>query len=190
MAESVLAFNSVGVLGAQAAPTDETLNEPAYGVFATADRPITLSIAHEDHFWRVLCDVLGWPDLGGLTGGVRRERSSELHDRIAAELARKDAAHWLGVLGDAGVPCGPVNDAAATLGDPMFLARDAFADIEGKRYPRMPVRRDGRPGEPAPGAAPVLGADTERYLAQLGYERAEIERMAAEGVVTMAQVNA
>lgn len=190
MAESVLAFNAVGVLGAQATATDETLNEPAYGVFATTDRPITLSIAHEDHFWRALCDVLGWPDLAGLTGAVRRERSRELRERIGAEIARDDAHHWLEVLGAAGVPCGPVNDAAATLRDELFAGRNAFADIDGKRYPRMPVRRDGAPSAIAAGAAPVLGADTERYLAELGYARDDIDLLAADGIVRMAQVAA
>lgn len=190
MAESVLAFNAVGVLGAQAAATDETLNEPAYGVFATADRPITLSIAHEDHFWRVLCEVLALPDVADLTGVVRRERSAELRTRIAAGIAREDASHWLGVLGRAGVPCGPVNDAAAALRDDLFVARDAFADVDGKRHPRIPIRRDGAPASTAPGGAPVLGADTGRYLAELGYPRADIDRLAAEGIVRMAEVHA
>lgn len=190
MAESVLAFNAVGVLGAQAGASDETLNEPAYGVFAAADRPITLSIAHEDHFWRMLCEVLGWSDLAGLSGPARRERSAELRARLAAEIARKDSSHWLAVLGDAGVPCGPVNDAAATLRDELFVTRGAFADVGGKRHPRIPIRRDGAPAATAPGGAPLLGADTEQYLAELGYPRPDIDRLAAEGIVRMAEVNA
>ena len=189
MAESVLAFNAVGVLSAQAAATDETLNEPAYGVFATADRPITLSIAHEDHFWRALCNVLGWPELAGLTGPIRRERSRELRERVGAEIARNGARHWLEVLSAAGVPCGPVNDAAATLRDDLFAERNAFADIDGKRYPRTPVRRDGAPSAAA-GPAPTLGADTERYLTELGYSRGDVDRLAADGIVRMAQVAA
>ena len=76
MAESVLAFNSVAVLTAQAGEHDAELNEPAYGVFATTDRPITLSIAHEDHFWRALCGVLDRPDVAELRGIERRERSA------------------------------------------------------------------------------------------------------------------
>ncbi len=190
MAESVLAFNAVGILGAQAGAGDETLNEPAYGVFAAADGPITLSIAHEDHFWRELCGVFGWPDLAGLTGAVRRQRSAELRERIATEIARKDAGHWLAVLAEAGVPSGPVNDAAATLRDELFVARGAFADIGGTRHPRIPIRRDGVPAGTAPGAAPVLGADTGHYLEELGYARADIDRLEAEKVVRMAQVNA
>ncbi len=189
MAESVLAFNSVAVLAAQAGEHDEELNEPAYGVFATADQPITLSIAHEDHFWRALCGVLEWPDVAELPGTARRERSAPLRRRLETAIAAQGSEHWLNVLAAAGVPCGPVNDAASTLQDPLFLARSAFADIGGTRYPRTPIRFDGAPapvGEPAP----ALGADTERYLGQLGYTDDEIQRMAEEGIVRLAQVKA
>jgi len=188
MAESVLAFNSVAVLTAQADKHDAELNEPAYGVFATADRPITLSIAHEDHFWRAMCVVLDWPDVAELRGTERRERSAPLRRRLESAIATEGAAHWLNVFGGAGVPCGPVNDAASTLQDPLFLARGAFADIGGTLYPRTPIRRDGAP-TPVSGPAPALGADTERYLVQLGYDDDEIQRMSKEGIVRMAKVN-
>jgi len=34
------------------------IEEPAYGMFQSADgQVLTLSIAHEDHFWRKLCGI-------------------------------------------------------------------------------------------------------------------------------------
>ena len=189
MAESVLAFNSVSVAAAQAGAADEVVDEPAYGVFGTADQPITLSIAHEDHFWRALCGVLEWPDVAGLPGSERRQHSVPLRRRLEGEIATRGSEHWLRALTAAGVPCGPVNDAASTLRDSLFVARGAFAEIDGTQYPRMPIRRDGAPA-PVTGAAPVLGADTERYLRQLGYDEDEVQRMADDGIVRMARVNA
>ena len=189
MAESVLAFNTVGVASAQAAAGEEQLGEPAYGVFATADEPITVSIAHEDHFWRALCGLLDWPDVADLAGHQRRARRAELHDRLADVLRTRPASHWLERLTAAGVPAGPVNTPGSTVSDPLFTARGAFATVDGRTLPRTPIRFGGQPC-PVDGPAPVLGADTARYLAELGYSASEVDTLSAQGVVAMAQVNA
>lgn len=187
MAEAVLAFDSVGLAMAQAGAQEEGLGEPAYGVFATSEGPITLSIAHEDHFWRSLCGVLGWPDVTDLPGSQRRSRSAELRGRLSGVLATRPASYWLEKLTAAGVPCGPVNTALDTLTDPLFTSRDALVVVDGTTYVRTPIRRDGQP-MPVDGPAPALGADTARYLAALGYPPSEIDTLAEEGVVGLAQV--
>jgi formyl-CoA transferase len=190
MAESVLAFNTVGIASAQAPAEEEQLGEPAYGVFATADDPITVSIAHEDHFWQALCGLLDWPELAGLTGAERRAQRTQLHEQLAAVLRTRPAVVWLEQFTAAGIPAGPVNTPRSTLSDPLFTTREAFVTVDGRTLPRTPLRYGGRPLPVAGSAAPALGADTVHYLTELGYSAADLDTLRTEGVVAVAQVPA
>ena len=185
MTESVLSWNSVAIAGAQAVGTRRlggAVREPAYGVFSTADGWVTLSIAHEDHFWLALCEALGRPELGELRGDERRARAGDLHDWIASTLRLKPSEEWLGLLEPAGVAVGKVNDPAATLHDPLFVARDAFVFEGATAGVRLPLRADGSP-LPAGGPAPAVGADTRSCLLGAGLSGDEIDELAASGAV-------
>ena len=85
--------------------------EPGYGLFTCRDgRVLSLSIAHEDHFWRALCRLLGLPDVAGLRAPERVARSAELRSRIAAVLSGDARAAWGVRLDGAGIPWSPVHD--------------------------------------------------------------------------------
>jgi crotonobetainyl-CoA:carnitine CoA-transferase CaiB-like acyl-CoA transferase len=104
-------------------------DEPAYGAFQTADgKVLTLSIAHEDHFWRALCALLGL-DAAGIAHDERVRRRVGLRAEIQARLAREPLAHWAAHFDGAGIPWGPVHDLAAVTRDPHFVARRMFAAI-------------------------------------------------------------
>jgi crotonobetainyl-CoA:carnitine CoA-transferase CaiB-like acyl-CoA transferase len=82
-----------------------------YEVFATSDRPLALA-AGNDKLFRMTCEVLGTPELVDdprfRTNAARVEHRDELVTIMAAAFRRRPLAHWLAVLGDRGVPCGPV----------------------------------------------------------------------------------
>jgi crotonobetainyl-CoA:carnitine CoA-transferase CaiB-like acyl-CoA transferase len=188
MAESVLSWNSIAI-GAALAPGTPSVGgagrEPAYGAFRAADGWLTLSIAHEDHFWRALCEVLGAVDLAGLAGPARRARATELRAWVAARLAEAPVAHWLAVLPAAGVPAGPLNRPEDTLADPLFQARDAFARLDGHVYVRPPLRLDGQV-PPIEAAAPMVGEHTAECLAEAGVSDDDVARMVEDGSVVVA----
>lgn len=143
--------------------------EPAYGVFHAGDgKPLSLSIAHEDWFWRPLCALLGMQDCAGLDRAGRTARKSELRERIAAALARDAREAWGAKFDAAGIPWGPVNKIEEVTADPHFNARGMFAEIAGKRgtlrYVAQPLVVDGeRPG--ARRGVPALGQHTDEILA-------------------------
>ncbi|MGB3864596.1 MAG: CaiB/BaiF CoA-transferase family protein, partial [Xanthobacteraceae bacterium] len=67
------------------APLADIGAEPAYGVFKCADgRLLTLSIAHEDWFWRPLCELLGMHAAAGFNRGERVARGEVLRRDVAA----------------------------------------------------------------------------------------------------------
>src|SRR5918998_2559 len=76
----------------------------------------------------------------------RMAHLKELEQEFATRLRTKPAAHWLHVLEEKGVPCGPVNDMLQALSDPQTLAR-----IPSPRRPvRCPERLPGRPRSRVP----------------------------------------
>jgi len=66
--------------------------EPGFGLYRASDGGIvTLSIAHEDWFWRPLCEVLELDEYAALDGNQRAGRFEELRDRVAARIATRPA---------------------------------------------------------------------------------------------------
>ncbi len=158
--------------------------EPAYGVYRCADgKFLTLSIAHEDHFWRNLCGAIGRPDLAGLDGFERRRRRQELADVLQRTLLAKDRDEWVEMLSKADVACGPVNELSEVIADRQFRERGLFPEWEGGGPHRSMVNHPLRFSETPASIrrpAPALGEHTEEVLLDLGYTPQEIERIRGE----------
>ena len=154
------------------APADISA-EPAYGAFRCGDdRLLTLSIAHEDWFWRPLCEALGMPEHARLKGPERVERRDELHEAIAARLASAPRSHWATAFDAGGIPWGPVNRLEQVLDDPHFRARGLFQSVEcadgrSERHVVQPLKfRDVVTRILRP--SPALGEHTDEVLRSLG----------------------
>lgn len=137
---------------------------PAYGCFACGDGEIlTLSIVHEDHFWRALCDLLDLPEYALLDPGARQEQHRMLRDRIQGRLLSQGVAAWGAAFDRSGIPWSPLHDLAGVTTDPHFIARGMFAEIEGadggrERHVMQPLRFSSY-ASTLRRAAPPLGAD-------------------------------
>jgi crotonobetainyl-CoA:carnitine CoA-transferase CaiB-like acyl-CoA transferase len=136
--------------------------EPAYGMFRCADgRLLTLSIAHEDWFWRPLCALLGMDDAAGLGRAERVAQGERLRARIAERLLAEPREAWAARLDAAAIPWGPVNDLDEVAADPHFRARGMFRELpqpEGGSlwHVAQPLVFDG--GHPGPvRGVPALG---------------------------------
>ena len=96
----------------------------------------------------------------------------DLVREMEARTSLQTVAHWVEVLGAAGVPCGPVNNLADTLKDPIVAERQVIAPVPG--HPKVPelalVDLPFRVGGQTLGAhrpAPTLGQHSEEVLAEL-----------------------
>jgi crotonobetainyl-CoA:carnitine CoA-transferase CaiB-like acyl-CoA transferase len=152
------------------APLADFAAEPAYGTFRCGDgRLLTLSIAHEDWFWRPLCALLGMEDAAGYGRAERVANGASLRARIAEAIGRETRATWAGRLDAAGIAWGPLNDLDEVADDPHFVARGLFREVPDgqggtRRVVAQPLVFDGiHPGPvrgtPAPGEgnAELLG---------------------------------
>jgi crotonobetainyl-CoA:carnitine CoA-transferase CaiB-like acyl-CoA transferase len=96
----------------------------------------------------------------------------ELVAELEARTSLETVAHWVQVIGAAGVPCGPVNDLADTIRDPIVAGRQVIASIPGHptvpdlKIVDLPFRVNGRPlGSHRP--PPTLGQHSVEVLDQL-----------------------
>lgn len=105
-------------------------HSPAYGSFACKDkRALTLSIAHENHFWRKLCSLLSMEEFAGLDHQQRVLQTELLREKIASRILMKDLVHWSTELDKHKVPWGPVSDIASVCADPHFQSRGLFQQL-------------------------------------------------------------
>ena len=144
-------------------------HSPAYGAFSCADGGVlTLSIVHEDHFWRALCGVLDLPELADIAYAGRIKQLASLRERVAERIATAALPQWATRFDAARVPWSPVHAAEDVCKDPHFIARGLFAqmaDATGALQQVMlhPVQFSAYPRiEPTP--APGLGQHNGELL--------------------------
>lgn len=144
--------------------------EPAYGIFECSDgKLLSLSIAHEDWFWKPLCGLLGMEDVAALDRSARTGCEKELASRIGSALAQSPRALWGEKFDAAGIPWGPLNTIREVAEDAHFIERGLFRELidsKGRKrhYVAQPLIFDEEHPGPTRGV-PELGEHTDEVLA-------------------------
>jgi CoA:oxalate CoA-transferase len=144
-----------------------------FEVYEASDRPLVIA-AGNDALFRRLCQALGrpeWADDPPFRSNPDRTRNvGALKEALESVLRQAPAAHWLGVLEAAGVPCAPVNTVADAVEHPQVRARNMVVTAGGLRMAGNPVKLSAFPDPPARRPAPDLDADGERIRRDLARE--------------------
>jgi len=166
-------------------PAPQAVGVPV-GTFESADGFVTINARRDRHF-QAFCAVLDRRGLAAdprfATYAARLENEAELLALIRPLVKRRKTAEWVEALGDADVLCGPVNDFSSYFQEPQVLANGSVCWQRHDAVGRAPMHTV--PGvETAPegsflATAPRLGAHSRAVLRELGYSKAEIDRMAA-----------
>ena len=143
-----------------------------YQMFHARDRPFILA-AGNDKLFAATCDVLGRTDLASderfATNDARVASREELIPQLSAAFSERTAAHWLEVLGAAGVPCAPIRRLDEVFASPEGAATVQTVDDPGRGPLRLvagPIRIDGAvPAARRP--PPRVGEHTEEILREL-----------------------
>ena len=156
--------------------------------FCTSDGWIVV-VAAKEKFWQRLAAAVGRPELATdarfATFDDRRRNADACLAILDDVFASQTSEHWIELLADAGVPCGPVNDVAGALADPQSAARDMVVETEHPRFGTLrqlasPVRV-GNEATPYR-RAPLLHEDAEDILTGLlGYDETRVAQLAAAG---------
>lgn len=161
-----------------------------YRLFETEDDRIFIA-AGTDKFWRMLCEVLGVPELGTDPrydqNGKRTVRATELTALLQPIFKQKTTAEWERLLVEKGVPCGALNSYFDFLNDPQVTAMEmnpvlAHPVIGAMRVPGIPVHFEHTPGA-IQRPAPLLGQHTEEILSELGFDDAQIAKLREEKII-------
>lgn len=161
-----------------------------YQALRTRDGYLVVGASNQG-LWERMCRALDRADL------VTDERFETNLDRMAnlpalveeleSTLASADAASWIDVLLEAGIPAGPLYDVAQAVSDPHTLARGMVLEVdhpvEGTvKTLGVPVRLSETPGS-VRRSAPTLGEHSAEILAELGFSADEISSLQAREVV-------
>lgn len=144
-----------------------------------------------DSQWRRLCKGLGREDWAGderyATNAGRMQHKAEVDDAVAGVTRGWDKQALSQLLGEAGVPCGPVNTIEQAFAHPQVIHRGNRLEIPDPRYGQLPVIRSPLRFSKTPTChlpPPALGADTRAVLQQeLGLSDAQWTRLKSTGAV-------
>jgi formyl-CoA transferase len=139
-----------------------------YQIFETADRPICIA-AGNDRLFVKLSRAMGhpeWCDDPRLSDGRKRAANRETVVAVMQPvLLTRTRQDWLGIIGEAGVPCAPVNDIAELAASEQLAAMDMLRTLPGSdlRVVGLPISFDRERPSPR-GDSPALGEHNREVL--------------------------
>jgi crotonobetainyl-CoA:carnitine CoA-transferase CaiB-like acyl-CoA transferase len=162
-----------------------------YQAFATADGHLILAVGNDSQFRR-LCTVLDMPDWADnsdyATNSARVVNRQSLCGEISQRLTQHDSAHWLHLLEQHQVPCGPINSIDQVFQDPQILARNMLVTMEDKRAGEVQLVGNpinySRSGIEYTAPPPILGDNTDSVLGEyLEYSELEISTLRNKSII-------
>ena len=163
-----------------------------YQVFPTADSHVIIATGN-DRQYAETCRILGVPALSDdprfKSNADRVKNRDVLIPLLFEQSVKQTKADLLSALEKAHVPAGPINSLAEVFDDPQIVARGVRVDL-----PATGAASGTVPGVRSPivlsenpvvheRAAPRFAEHTREVLASIGYGEAEIEQLAAAGVI-------
>jgi crotonobetainyl-CoA:carnitine CoA-transferase CaiB-like acyl-CoA transferase len=193
--ETAIAFSSwtsAGYLADGIEPTRQgsrhRQNAP-YQRFETGDGFMMIG-ASSQTIWERMATALGHPewvdDPRFPNSQTRVKNRPALEAAIEGVLKGGTTAHWVDVLDEAGVPCGPVNNYEQLFNDPQFKAREMVVHAHDEKLGDVPhIRTPIKMGESIAvrSVAPRLGEHNAEVYGSVGASADDLAKLKAKGVI-------
>ena len=144
--------------------------------FKTQDGNLVIA-AGNDGLFRALCKCIGREELftnpDYESNASRTANQEELKRTLEETLQTKATKAWLGILAEAKVPSGPIQNVAEVLEHPQTLARNMVVQVdepglENFRVAGNPIKISGVEDPSSRAAAPELDANREALIREFG----------------------
>ncbi len=161
-----------------------------YQAIRCADGYINLGAANT-RTWEKFAHAIGRPELVDrpeyAEDGLRVQNRHQLTREIEAVTTQQPRSHWLAVLEEIGVPCGPISNYAEVFADPHIQARGMVQEMEhpvgGTVQVLGPAAKLSETPVQLARRSPLYGEHTAEVLAEIGWTQAEIQELEKAGVI-------
>lgn len=177
----------IGLRG-NASPT----RQPTADVFPTSDGHIQITAIRQPQV-ETLFTELGLAQMleddAFATQTSRINHPEAIFDAMSRKLKQQTTQAWIKRLAPVSIPVAEVRELADVARDPDLMQRNALVTLPSPLDPRatVTVAKAGYvtnvDGPEVRSGPPVLGADTDDILTELGFETNEIERLRNAGVI-------
>lgn len=159
-------------------------------LYATSDGHINIAAVGDGIFAR-LAKTLGhpeWPSDERFANSRQRYfNRAALNELIQAVLATNTNAHWVELLNEIGVPCGPVHKLDQVFADPQVQHLGIAQPVEHPRLGTLQLVGQpfslSRTPQRLSRATPERGEHNDELLRELGYDDARIAALRDAGVI-------
>jgi crotonobetainyl-CoA:carnitine CoA-transferase CaiB-like acyl-CoA transferase len=160
------------------------------GTFPTADGHVNLAAPNTGRF-KALCEAIGATGLADdpdyATGALRSTNRLALNATIAEHTSKQPTAHWVQVLNEVSIPCGPINSIDETFADPQVQHLGMAAPVDHPRLGDISIVRHAVSMSRTPHDirrhAPNTGEHTDEVLAEAGLTKDRIASLRASGAI-------
>ena len=161
------------------------------GSYATADGSINIS-ASDSVMWPRFCRSIGLPELIDdpmyVTLEQRLKNRKALSERIGSLFRQTPTAHWLQVMNEAGVTCGPIYTIDQTFADPQVRHLGIAKPVDHPRLGEIhlvgqPIRLSNSPQPARLRPTADTGQHTAAVMEKLGYSAAQIADLRARKIL-------
>ncbi len=160
------------------------------GTFPSADGQVNIA-ASGGRMWRDFCHLIGaehlLDDPDYATPELRSSNRKQLNDAVADRLVEKPTSHWVGILNEAGIPCGPVLGIDQLFADPQVEHLDLTRSVTHQSLGPLDIIRNATNLERTPSEvsspSPEHGQHTDEILAALGIDDDARDRLRHDGVI-------
>src|SRR5262249_24905824 len=156
----------------------------------TSDGHINIAAAGE-RVWMRFCDAIGRPDWKEKPEWNTRQKRTQdrkgVNDAVSEITRHKPSAHWVELMEEAGVPCGPIYTIDQTFADPQVQHLGIAAPITNPtrgeyKVVASPVNVHGIPRKILR-HTPDRGEHTDEILRSFGYTDAQLKELRASGAI-------
>jgi crotonobetainyl-CoA:carnitine CoA-transferase CaiB-like acyl-CoA transferase len=162
-----------------------------YQAFETKDGWAVAGVWGAGEAWPRFCEAIDRTDLVEHPSFADNERRVANRDELNAILypifKQRTTDEWRERFHDARALYGPIHSVSSAVTQEQVKARDVVTEVEHATLGLIPqlqpvIGLADTPGEIA-GPPPLLGEHSADILAEVGYDREEIDALAAEGVI-------